>query len=170
MTLFLRMAQVMARNLNRPKINDLSRSVIDKFRVLPTDLDLYRHMNNARYLNYMEASRWGYQTRFGFLNLCLKNRWTAPIAKIEILYLKELKLLEQFSVETRLVKYDAKWFYIYQEFRDHRRVCAKALVKSVLRSRAGTVPIAKAIEQLRLDPKKVHAPESETGWLEKFSL
>lgn len=50
-------ALAVARNAWRPRLTELDDDVAESFLVKPTDIDVFRHMNHARYLRYMEAAR-----------------------------------------------------------------------------------------------------------------
>jgi YbgC/YbaW family acyl-CoA thioester hydrolase len=171
MTLHLRIAQSILSGIKQPKLPTLNIAVALDFRVLPTDLDSYRHMNNAIYLNYMEAVRWSFMARTGLLKLALKNGWIAPIAKIEIQYVRPLKLMQKFAVDVRLIKTEEKWFYLYQEFRCNGKIAARALVKSTLRSKNAqqNIPPSAYLPGCGYSESDITTPELLKPWLDSFS-
>jgi YbgC/YbaW family acyl-CoA thioester hydrolase len=162
-------AQAFAQGLTRPKIKDPNESSVYHFRVLPTDIDTYRHMNNSKYLNYMEAARWSYMAKAGLLKVALKRGWIAPIAKIEIKFQRPLKMLQKFEVDVRFIKADSRWFYVYQEFRSNERVVARAMVKSTFRSKEGNVTPEVYLGSVGFSADAVITPELLKPWLENFS-
>src|SRR4051794_33980426 len=103
MNLFLRQLQVYLRVRRDPKFTSWDQEVRQTFRVLPTDVDLYKHMNHARYLQYMEATRLAIQIRTGLLRIASKERWSAPIIRVDIRYYKSLKAFEAFEVTAKII-------------------------------------------------------------------
>jgi acyl-CoA thioesterase FadM len=73
------------------------------FRVWPSDLDLSMHMNNGRYLTIMDLGRLDFLVRTGLWRAVRRNRWTPIASSIVIRYRRELRPLDRFRLETRLV-------------------------------------------------------------------
>lgn len=169
MTLFLRLLQIAWRSLFRPKITDLGTEIRETFRVAPWDLDLFLHLNNAKYLNYMEATRWSLVFRAGFFFRSFKRGWSLPIAKIEIRYLRPLQLWQKFEVTSQIVAYDAKWVYLHQCFIRNGKTMAQAMVRSLVYSKTGAVPPEVYLEGLGLSAGEVQMPPSLQKWYDGFS-
>lgn len=140
MTLFLRATQMIVQHGLKSKLHTISEPISNNFRVLPIDIDVYRHMNNAKYLNYMESSRWGLMTRCGLLKTAIKNKWTAPIRSIDIEYYRPLKLWQHFELQTQFVGFDEKWFYMTQRFFSEKKEMARAFVRGTVRRGRTNVP------------------------------
>ncbi len=49
-------------------------------------IDAYGHVNNARYLEFLEDARWGYIEQTHFVELLKKHNWGFVIANINITY------------------------------------------------------------------------------------
>ncbi len=50
------------------------------------DLDLYKHVNNARYLEYLEAARWDYIEKYFDQNIFQEQNWGIAVVRINIRY------------------------------------------------------------------------------------
>lgn len=168
MTLLLRTIQVIAKNATAPRLSTLAEPFVQNFRVTPLDLDILRHMNNAKYLNYMEVARWGLQMRTGFLKLAFQQGWMAPIAHVEIKFMRPLKLFQKFSISAQLVQVDDRFAHIYQEFRSNNKRVAEALVTTAVRSRQGAVAPEAYLNPLGYDRSQVSAPDHVQKWLQGF--
>jgi YbgC/YbaW family acyl-CoA thioester hydrolase len=171
MTLHLRILQSMARGIQMPAITgaNVNEPFTQPFRVLPTDIDSYRHMNNAKYLNYMEAVRWGFMSHTGLFRIALRKKWITPISKIEINFLRPLKVFQQFEVSVQLVKAEERWFYFYQQFTSRGKSVAKALVKSTVRDSKGNVPPTEYMQACGYSVDQIKTPETLAKWLDAFS-
>ncbi|KMZ42698.1 MULTISPECIES: thioesterase family protein [Bacillales] len=84
--------------------------------VRSTDIDVIGHVNNAKYLEYMEWARFEWIWEQGFTLDELRRRAIMPVvANININYRKELKMLEEVTAITTVVKVGEKSFVIRQE-------------------------------------------------------
>lgn len=86
------------------------------FTVRSTDIDVIGHVNNAKYLEYMEWARFDWIWQQGFTLDELKRRSVMPVVvNININYRKELKMLEKVQVRTSAIKVGEKSFVIRHE-------------------------------------------------------
>jgi acyl-CoA thioesterase FadM len=111
------------------------------FRVWPHDLDPSWHMNNGRYLTIMDLGRLDVLARSGLLRAAMRHRWTPIASGIQIRYRRELRLLQAFRLETRLVSWEKHLVVMEQRFvitsgPNSGQVAAHALFKGGLYDRA----------------------------------
>jgi YbgC/YbaW family acyl-CoA thioester hydrolase len=166
MTLFIRTIQVILRSFFLPRLHLPDAEGRVCFRVLPTDLDQNWHMNNARYLNYMEASRHDLQIRLGFFMLALKKGWYAPIKGIEIEFLRPLKLFQRFEVSARIVKATHSELWVYQEITSNGKTIARALVRTLIKKGRETIPPGIYLQPLNASENEIFPPQSIQAWIE----
>ncbi|MFF0829464.1 acyl-CoA thioesterase [Brevibacillus sp. NPDC003359] len=84
--------------------------------VRSTDIDVIGHVNNAKYLEYMEWARFEWIWEQGFTLDELRRRAIMPVVvNININYRKELKMREEVTAITTVVKVGEKSFVIRQE-------------------------------------------------------
>ena len=82
------------------------------FRVWPNDCDLNLHMNNGRYLTFMDLGRTHLMGQAGMLKEMLRRRWLPVLAAAEITFIRSLAPFERFELVTRLVTWDEKYVYL----------------------------------------------------------
>jgi YbgC/YbaW family acyl-CoA thioester hydrolase len=124
-------------------------------RVLPVDLDLLMHVNNGVYFSFMDFGRWDMIFRNGSYDLAQKNGWYSVVAGETIKFKRSLKLWDKFSLKTRIVGHDEKYFFIEQIFLLKDQEMAKGLVKvRFLKRSGGTVGTSEVISGLNLQEKK----------------
>jgi thioesterase-3 len=84
--------------------------------VRSTDVDFIGHVNNAKYLEYMEWARFDWICQLGLTPEELQRRAIMPVVvNIVINYRKELRMLEQVQVRSTAVRMGEKSFVIRQE-------------------------------------------------------
>lgn len=99
------------------------------FRVWPSDLDTNLHMNNGVYLSIMDLARTDLVLRSGLMKVIKKKGWYPVVASQTIRYRRSLDPFRRFSVRTKLVGWDERFFYIQQSFMLGKEVAALAVVK-----------------------------------------
>lgn len=106
-------------------------------RVLPTDLDLYMHMNNGVYFSLMDFGRWDLTFRNGLYDACKKQGWYPVVAGETIKFKKSLQLWDKFELHTEGMGYDERYFYIQQKFILKGQIMATGLIKVRFLKRSG---------------------------------
>lgn len=134
--------------------------------VLPTDCDLYRHLNNGRYLSLMDLGRLDMAIRNGSWKLMIANKWYPVAASAAIRYRKSIELFERFDLQTRIVGWDEKWYWIEQQFLVGDELRADAVLKVVFLHGRETIPPAKVNAALGLDLPPNYVPEWIAHWIE----
>lgn len=144
MNLIVRFAMVLFGALRRSRLGLLEASTI-ALRVWPTDLDVQMHMNNGRYLSLMDLGRIDLLVRSGFFREARRRGWFPLVGAAAIEYRRPLKPFEGYSLTTKLLGWDERWFYLEQHFAKGNKLVAVATVKAMIRSAAGAVPTAEAL-------------------------
>ena len=108
------------------KINDVSR--ID-FRVWPSDLDIYNHMNNGIFLTIMDLGRFDQGLRTGIWQLWNKLGWYPIVVNSTISYRKSLEPWQKFTLETKVIGWDDIAYYIEQRFVRNGEIYARAIMR-----------------------------------------
>lgn len=135
------------------------------FIVIPTDLDVLLHVNNGRYLSILDIARLDFMSRSGMLAKFNKQGWY-PVVSAETIYFKRaLKVFQRFKVESRVLGWDEKYFYLQQRFVRKDELIAQAIIQAQFRKKMGG-PVSPA-EIIALDnpPKDFSAiPEWVINW------
>jgi acyl-CoA thioesterase FadM len=101
------------------------------FRVWPTDCDINMHMNNGRYLTFMDLGRVHLLAQTGLWRPMRRNGWFPVLGAAEINFIRPIDPLQKFDLVTRLLTWDEKYFYIEQRFEAGQRLCATGMVKGL---------------------------------------
>lgn len=140
----------------RPKIEPLGTAEI-RMRVWPNDLDLNVHVNSGRYLSFMDIGRVELLARLRLFRRVLSEGWRPINGGTMITYRKSLLLWERFTVRTRILCWDEKWFYFEHLIeRSDGELAAIANARALIRGRHGNVPPAQLIELS--GPHRVDSP------------
>lgn len=119
---------------------DLLGPVRTPFRVMPSDLDVLRHVNNGVYLSLLDIARMDLLQRAGLAGELRRRGWFPVVTAESIGFRRSLTLFQRFDVETRVLGWDERSFYIHQRFLRGDAVIAGALVVGrFLRASGGSV-------------------------------
>jgi acyl-CoA thioesterase FadM len=136
------------------------------FRVYPSDLDAFMHMNNAKYLAIMDVARFDLMVRSRLFDKLNAQRWYPVILAETASFHRSLKLFQKFEIVSHIIHWDDKDFYMTQDFIHGGRPVANAVVKCRFLSRdAGSVPIA---ELKRVAAISTESPELPL-WIRQWS-
>ncbi len=121
-----------------PRIGVFEEDVL-RMRVWPNDVDFNFHLNNARFLSVMDYGRVHLLARGGVVKTILRERWVPVVGAVWITYRRSLPLWAPFTLSTRMVGWDNRWFYMEQVFTGDEGLAAVGWVKGALRGKSGAV-------------------------------
>ena len=136
------------------------------FRVMPNDCDINLHMNNGRYLSFMDLGRVHLIVQLGLLATVFRNRWKPVLAAAEINFIRALRPLQKFELVTRVVTWDDKYVYMEQLFEARGVLCAHAFVKGLFLGDEGRVSNAAVLAMLGHQAPPPPMPEELRIWAE----
>lgn len=143
------------------------------FRVLPSDLDVLRHVNNGVYFSLMDLARVDLMRRAGIFSKLARNGWYPVVTAETMQFRRSLTLFQRFEVVTRVVTWDDRAILVEQAFERNGEVIALALVRTRFLSRTGgTVPTGQilALGGLPEDLEPPPVPERTARWNTDFSV
>lgn len=149
-TYLTRLAVTWTGSLRRPREHVLS-EVRLPLHIWPTDLDLYGHVNNGRYLTLMDFGRFEHGLRTGLLGVMWRTRALPLIGSGNVQFLRELKALQRCELTTQLVAWDAKRFLVEHRIERAGQLHARAVMKVVLKRRGKTVPLSDLLAELGVE-------------------
>jgi acyl-CoA thioesterase FadM len=169
MSLVVRLWLVLLRALRRGKLPHTTDASVLTLRVWLNDLDIAGHMNNGRYATIMDLGRLDFFVRHGMLRALVRNRWRPFVAATAIRYHRSLAPFVRYDLSTRLLCWDDKWFFFEQRFARAGELHAQALVKTVVKSPAGTVRPADLLSTLGLDAVSPPPPPAVRAWQDSIA-
>lgn len=116
---------------------DLLDPSVTHLRVGLGDLDLYRHVNNGVYLQYMDIGRSNYLADLGAFARLAERRWYPVVAASTMKYRRSLTLGQRFTVTTRVLGWDARVVYLEQVIERDGLLVARGWVAGRFLSRSG---------------------------------
>lgn len=133
--------------------------------VLPTDCDLLWHMNNGRYFSLLDLGRIDYMQRTKLLPRLSAAGIYPVVASEMIRFRKSLKLFKQFDINTQIIGWDNKFFYLKQICKSEGEVCALALIKTCfLKKQTGVLMPNNVLATLGMDNKSPELPHWINDW------
>jgi len=136
-----------------------------RFRVLPTDLDILKHMNNGVYLSIFDVGRFDLLARNGVWAIFTRNGWYPVVASETITFRKSLTLWQRFTVESRILGYDAKAVFVEQRAVVDGEIYAQAYIRGrILKRGGGTVSVKDLLDAVGTVPPGDGVPEWLIQW------
>lgn len=145
---------------------DVLGPVSTPFRVLPTDLDVLRHVNNGVYLSLLDLARTDLMIRSGLFPAVRRRGWYPVVTAESIRFRRSLTLFQRFDVVTRVLGWDEKSIYLEQRFVRGDTVVANALITGRFLRSGGSVTPAEVLGLAGLDPA---APPPMPGWAKRLA-
>jgi len=109
------------------------------FRVWPTDIDIFLHMNNGVYLTLLDLARFDLMKRANTWQRLKKQGVHPVVVQESITFRKSLTPWLKFQVETKVLGWDEQAFFVGQRFVVKGEIYAEAVVKlRFLKSPKGT--------------------------------
>lgn len=172
MVLPFRYFSVLAGSVFRSKSTPFETTILPQT-VQISDLDLYGHVNNGRYLSLMDLGRIDYITRNGMLKLFHNKGWYPLIGAATIKYRRSLQLFQRYELHTKMIGWNENYFYFEQHFVRDEKAWATGMVRALIKERKTkrNVPMTEVFEALGINNfEKENIPERVRIWEESQSL
>jgi acyl-CoA thioesterase FadM len=164
MIVSLRLMKIIALSGLRKKV-PLNEVLTTHFRIWPIDMHLSTmSAGNDAYFRFMDLARIDHWSRLGLFQLCLRKRWPILIGGQIIHYRRALHLFSAFSVTTRWIFWDEKWFYVKHEFVQEGRIIAIAYVKGLVRAEGRRLTPDEFLRRAGLECISPHKPKAVEEW------
>jgi len=165
--MILRSISAVLRHSTRGAAGSIAEPASEHFRVRLRDIDVFRHLNHARYLNYMEVARWGLMARSGFLRLSVRRGWIAPLRSVHVEYYRPLLLRQRFEIQTQFVRFEERWFYILHRVFSGEKEMARALMQGTVRKGRQNVSPDEYLAPLGFRAADARFPTDAAEWIER---
>lgn len=140
-------------------------------RVLPTDLDIYLHVNNGSYLQMMDVARTNLLADLGALRPLGAEGWFPVVAANTMTYRRSLQPFQRFHILTRVVGWDPRVVYLEQVFQRDEVHLARGFVAARFLSRSGErVPAPAVAELLGAGPDSPPLPDDVAAWAKALDV
>lgn len=164
MNLYLRLFWLLSWRTRRCNSIDFLGTSRISYRVLPFDCDVNFHLTNSRYPAFMDLARTYMLAEMGFLKRFLRLGWMPIINAAEFTYIRDIKPFSKFEIETKLVGWDEKYFYIEQRFVSARGLHCIVHVRGVFVCKGRQVPIASMIQEVGFNQPTPELPPEVLKW------
>ena len=153
------------RAVRKPAIDLLEESTL-QLRVHLRDCDVLMHVNNGRYLSLMDLGRIDHSGRSGLIREMRARRWGAVAGGATIRFRRELRWRSRYTLRTKVVGWDERFFYWQQVFeRADGQLAARAYAKvALLDERGKRLDTADALAALGVDPESPPLPDGIAAW------
>lgn len=145
-----------------------------EFRVMPWDCDMNIHLTNGRYPQWLDIARTDYFLRIGSGPLFVRYGWRSVLASQTLTFIREIKPLARVTVESQVLHWDQKYFYMEHRFLVQGRLHAKALARIAVLKQGRVRTFGRflgAIARYRGDPEPVvEAPQAPAQVQAKIEL
>lgn len=159
----LHLLDVIRRRNNTPT-HGLYDEVSKSFRVGLSDIDLNFHLNNAKYLKYMDLVRLEHVLATGVLWKLIPFHTRIIIANTEISYIRELRTWQKFTITARVLGVDEKYLYYEHRFTSDEALCTHAFLRLACVKDGKSQPIPEILGHLGMTNNAPELPEPILLW------
>ncbi len=164
MYLWFRLARVLTAARFGKRLDMLDTSVL-RFRVLPHDLDLNIHMNNARYLALMDLGRVDLIVRSGLWRVVTTKGRHPIIAGALVRFRRPLSPFQSFTLSSRVLCWDERWIYIEHRIETKDAPACLTVVRGAFLEDGAIIPTSQLMEELGISAPSMPVPE----WIERWN-
>ena len=141
--------------------------ITTRFTALPHDCDLNFHLNAGRYISFMDVARADLIGRLRLLRPLLRRGWRPVMGGCVVRFRRSVLPFQRFTVRSRVVTWDEKWFYTEHIVEVGSTFCASGQMRTVIRGKQGTIPPPDVLKLLDItDPTPPPMPEFLAKWRE----
>ncbi|ETX27673.1 acyl-CoA thioesterase [Roseivivax isoporae] len=132
----------------------------------PWDLDPWMELNNGRTLTLYDLGRIPMAGRSGLIPVLRANGWGITVAGSTVRYRRRVRAFDRIEMRSRLVCWDARFFYMEQSMWKTSAECAShAMLRSAVTGPKGIVSPAEVVAALGLDAVSPPMPDWIAAWV-----
>ena len=139
---------------------------VSHHRAWPWDTDMFGELNNGRILTLFELGRWESTVRLGLLKPFLSGKHTLAVAGVSVRYRKRIPIFQKYRMQTRMLGYDARFFYVDQSMWQGDTAMNQMLLRAAIRDTSGTVPPRDFLERMGKPTEQPGLPDWVQAWME----
>ena len=132
----------------------------------PWDIDLWLELNNGRTLTLFDLGRIPMAKRAGLIDVLRKERWGLTMAGANVRYRRRIRTFEKFSMKSRAVCWDDKFFYLEQcMVKRSGEIANHALYRAAITDASGIVTPARVAKAMGVDDTSPPIPDWIANWI-----
>lgn len=135
-----------------------------RMRVMPGDLDSNLHMNNGRYFSVADLGRFDHGLRSQLWKQALRRGWRPVAGDANGRFSVSLQPFQRYELHTRLLGWDAKWFFVEHRYLLGSRVAALVVIRYLFTSQRGKVPTSLVLEASGQTAASPELPDYVVQW------
>lgn len=140
-----------------------------KMRVWPWDIDVFFELNNGKYLTLMDMGRFTIGIRIGLFKCLKANDWGLMVGAVSSRYRRRLKTFEAFTLHSKLLYFDDRWFYFHQWFvGKDGQMKASFLVRTAVVSKKGLVATSAVVNAMQFDQALLDKHNHPSEWVKMW--
>ena len=133
----------------------------------PWDIDPWMELNNGRTLTLYDLGRIPMAVRMGLSGTLKARGWGLSVAGNTTRYRRRVKMFDRLAMRSRLIGWDARFFYIEQSMWKGSECTSHVLIRSALIGR-GRTGIISPVELARLIGVSEQSPDLP-DWVQAWS-
>jgi acyl-CoA thioesterase FadM len=130
----------------------------------PNDLDINLHVNNGRYLSLLDLGRVDLMQRSGLWRHFFRRRWMPVVAGVMVRFRRSLKVFQRFTLTTRMLGWDERFFYMEQQIVTDKGIAMMAYVRGCFVAPGGPLPTAVVLDAIGQSGPSPELPEAIRHW------
>jgi acyl-CoA thioesterase FadM len=131
----------------------------------PWDLDVWWELNNGRTLTLYDLGRIPLTVRLGLPRVLAKNGWGMTVAGSTVRYRQRVRVFQKVEMRSRLVGWDARFFYIEQAMWREGEALNHVLLRQAVTGPTGIVPPARLIGVMGGPAQSPALPAWVSAWI-----
>ena len=170
MLLFLRFVLSLLLSNVRRRIGPFDEARV-RFTALPHDCDLNFHLNGGRYVSFMDIARIELLARMRYFRPLLRKGLRPVMGGCVVRFRREIKPFERFTIRSRVLGWDERWFYIEHIVEKRGGVLSAAgHARLAIIDKSGRVTPEDVLALLGVHDPSPPLPELVTKWQELEDL
>jgi acyl-CoA thioesterase FadM len=119
--MYFRLLRVLLSGLFKERLyfNDNQYQVLE-FRVAPTDLDIWMHMNNGKMMTMLDLGKLDLMWRYGLLKPQFQRKFQGLLGTSETQFKKALSLGNKITMKTRFLGIDENNNFVIEQILEHK--------------------------------------------------
>lgn len=145
---------------------DLLDTQVSRHICWPWDLDPWMELNNGRTLTLYDLGRLPHSLRTGFAGVLRAEGWGMTMAGSSVRYRRRVRAFDRVEMRTRLVGWDARFFYMDQSMWRHGEALNNLLCRLAITDAQGIVAPARMVQALgRTEETSPALPDWVAAWI-----